>query len=307
MSGMIDRFLGEHGRSNRIEAMLGQAIVGGNANLAMELAERAELLAVRENIALIEQDGDDDDLYLILAGSFSIVVNGRRVAGRGRGEQIGEMAMIEPTQRRSATVVAEEEAVVAKVSSAVFTELGSRYPEMYRHLAKTLARRLRERNKFVGRYRDKIRVFIISSVEALPVARIVQNSFEHDPILSVLWTDGVFRVTSYALDALEAAVEDSDFAIAVAHGDDVTQFRGQDWPVPRDNVVFELGMFMGRLGRQRAILMEPREDKVRLPSDLSGITTILYRYEKGKDANALMAPACDRLRIHLLDLGPVNG
>lgn len=307
MSGMIDRFLGEHGRSNRVEAMLGQAIVGGNANLAMELAERAELLAVGENRTLIEQDGDDDDLYLILAGSFSIVVNGRRVAGRGRGEHVGEMAMIEPTQRRSATVVAEEEAVVAKVSSADFADLGSQYPEMYRHIAKTLARRLRERNKLVGRYREKIRVFIISSVEALPVARIVQNSFEHDPILSVLWTDGVFRVTSYALDALEAAVEDCDFAIAVAHGDDVAQFRGQDWPVPRDNVVFELGMFMGRLGRQRAILMEPREEKVRLPSDLSGITTILYRYEKGRDGNALMAPACDRLRNHILDLGPFNG
>lgn len=307
MSGMIDRFLGEHGRSNRVEAMLGQAIVGGNVNLAMELAERAELLALGENRTLIEQDGDDDDLYLILAGSFSIVVNGRRVAGRGRGEHVGEMAMIEPTQRRSATVVAEEEAVVAKVSSADFADLGSQYPEMYRHIAKTLARRLRERNKLVGRYREKIRVFIISSVEALPVARIVQNSFEHDPILSVLWTDGVFRVTSYALDALEAAVEDCDFAIAVAHGDDVTQFRGQDWPVPRDNVVFELGMFMGRLGRQRAILMEPREEKVRLPSDLSGITTILYRYEKGRDGNALMAPACDRLRNHILDLGPFNG
>jgi CRP-like cAMP-binding protein len=151
MSGMIDRLLGEPVRSNRVESMQAQAIVGGNANLAVELAERAELLAAAESRTLIEQDGDDDDLYVILAGSFSIVVNGRRVAGHGRGEHVGEIVMIEPTPRRSATVVAEEEAVFAKLSSAVFAELDSRYPEMYRNLAKTLARCLRERNKLVGR------------------------------------------------------------------------------------------------------------------------------------------------------------
>jgi len=64
---------------------------------------------------------------------------------------------------------------------------------------------------------------------------------------------------------------------------------------------------MGRLGRQRAILMEPRDEKVKLPSDMSGITTIPYRYEAGQDTSALMAPACDRLRAHILKLGPFNG
>lgn len=117
----------------------------------------------------------------------------------------------------------------------------------------------------------------------------------------------MFRATSYALESLESAVDESDFAIAVAHSDDLTLFRGEDWPAPRDNVVFELGLFMGRLGRKRAILMEPREDKVKLPSDLSGITTIPYNYEPGKDAAARMAPACNILRNHINDWGPFNG
>ncbi|MGB9028161.1 MAG: TIR domain-containing protein, partial [Rhodomicrobium sp.] len=80
----------------------------------------------------------------------------------------------------------------------------------------------------------------------------------------------------------------------------------KEWPSPRDNVIFELGLFMGRLGRSRAILMEPREEKVKLPSDLSGITTISYRFEKGGDAAALMAPACNALRDHIIALGPNN-
>jgi predicted nucleotide-binding protein len=103
---------------------------------------------------------------------------------------------------------------------------------------------------------------------------------------------------------LESAVDDSDFAIAIAHADDQTTWRDQKWPVPRDNVIFELGLFMGRLGRQRAILMEPRGDGVKLPSDLTGITTIPYRFEKGKDEEARIAPACSALRKHILGLGP---
>lgn len=307
MSGIINRFLGDAGRPNRVEAMLGQAIVAANKELAEELADRVEVVAVDKADVLIAQDGDDNDLFLIIAGSFGIVVNGQRVATRGRGDHVGEMALVEPTQYRSASVIADEPSIVAKVASNDITDIGSRYPEIYRQIAKSLSRRLRERNRLVGQYRDRTKVFIISSVEALPIARIIQNSFEHDPFLPVLWTDGVFRATSYTLDALEEAVEDCDFAIAVAHGDDLTQFRGQDWPSPRDNVVFELGLFMGKLGRKRAILMEPREDKVRLPSDLSGVTTIPYRYEPGRDATALMAPACNRLREHIIEWGPFNG
>jgi CRP/FNR family transcriptional regulator, cyclic AMP receptor protein len=123
-----------------------------------------------------------------------------------------------------------------------------------------------------------------------------QNAFEHDPFTTVVWTDGVFRVASYTLESLETQVDNSDFAIAIAHSDDFTESRGAVWPTARDNVIFELGLFMGRLGRARAILMEPRAEKVKLPSDLTGITTIPYRFENGEDAAALLAPACNVLR-----------
>jgi predicted nucleotide-binding protein len=153
--------------------------------------------------------------------------------------------------------------------------------------------------------RKRIRVFVISSREACPIARAVNNAFKHDDnILVDLWTEGTFRATHYTLEDLERKVEDSDFAVAIAQGDDVTESRDKHWPVPRDNVIFELGLFMGRLGRRRAILMEPREDKVKLPSDLAGISTITYRFEKGADAAALMAPACNQLRDLITELGP---
>lgn len=309
MSKMLDRFRGDDARDLRVEAFLSQTIVGRDGVLAEELADQAELLEYDAGQTLIEQNAEDDDIYHILSGSFGIHVNGRRTGVRGRSDHVGEMAAVEPTQRRSATVVADEPSIVGKLTAQQFASLGRKYPDIYRQIARSLSRRLLERNKLVGAFREKIRVFIISSAEARHVGRMVRNAFEHDTdtILATLWTDDVFKVANYTLQDLEAQIDDSDFAVAIAHADDLTESRGKPWPSPRDNVVFELGLFMGRLGRQRAILMEPRDEKVKLPSDMSGITTIPYRYASGTDTAALMGPACDKLREHILKLGPFNG
>jgi CRP/FNR family transcriptional regulator, cyclic AMP receptor protein len=303
---MLERFDGDVGRRRRITALLGQKMVAGNKDLAEKLADRLPLRAIEAGGRLIEQGGSDNDVYFILAGALDIVVNGHKVARRLPNEHVGEMAAIEPTQRRSASVVAAEASVVAVLSETDLSDFGRQYPEIYLCLARELARRLLQRNALVGTARENIRVFIISSVEALPVARLVQNAFARDPFTTMIWTDGVFKVSNYALESLEDEVDKSDFAIAIAHADDITEYRGSDWPSPRDNVIFELGLFMGRLGRHRAILMEPRGEGVKLPSDLAGITTIPYRFEKGLDAAAIMGPACNMLREHILRLGPNN-
>lgn len=303
---MLHRFEGDAGKRLRIETLLGQKMVGGNRQLAEQMEERIRLRQLKPGEVLIEQNASDNDVHLILAGSVDIVVNGRRMRSRGPNEHVGEMAAIEPNQRRAASAVVIEETVVATLTEADFSELASRHPEMYRCIARELARRLLQRNAHVTAARDQMRVFIISSVESLPVARVVQNAFAHDKFLTTLWTDGVFKVANYTLQSLEDQIDNSDFAIAIAHADDVTECRGKDWPTPRDNVVFELGLFMGRLGKERAILMEPRDDGVKLPSDLAGITTIPYRYVPGKDSAAHMAPACNALREHIYALGPNN-
>lgn len=303
---MIHRFEGDTGKRLRIEAIFNQKMVGGNRKLAESLADSVELIAVQPGAVLIKQGGSDNDVYFILAGAVDIIVNGRTVGRRVPNDHVGEMAAIEPTQKRSASVVVTEEGVVARIAEAELAKYGNRYPEIYRCIAKELSRRLLQRNALVNMTRDKIRVFIISSAESLAVARIVQNAFAHDPFTTVVWTDGVFKVAGYALESLEDEVDNSDFSIAIAHSDDLTESRGKAWPAPRDNVIFELGLFMGRLGKERAILMEPRDEGVKLPSDLAGITTIPYRYEKGKDAAAIMGPACNALRDHILRLGPNN-
>ncbi|MBP1804673.1 TIR domain-containing protein [Rubellimicrobium aerolatum] len=304
---MIERFQGDKGRRLLVEVLGNQKMLQGAAGLPEAVAERGDLREMQANEILIEQGADTNDVFLIIAGVCDVMVNGRTIAKRGPGEHVGEMAAVQPTQPRSATVRAGEKAVVLRLSEEAFSDLASRHPSIYRAIAQELSKRLLERNKTIGAYRERIRLFVISSREALAVARMIQNQFEHDPIDVELWTQGCFRAMNYTLQDLEEALDRADFAVAVAHADDVTESRDERWPAPRDNVVLELGLAMGRLGRSRALLMEPRGVDLKLPSDLLGITTIPYRFEKGGENDRLMGPACDKLREHMLRNGPANG
>lgn len=148
---------------------------------------------------------------------------------------------------------------------AQLSELAQAHPHLWRMLAKELARRLDQRNRLVTTTHDRVQVFIVSSVEALPIARAIQNAFAHDPFNVTVWTDGVFRASSFPITDLEVAVDQSDFAIAIVQPDDVATIRGKEVVTPRDNVIFELGLFIGRLGVRRSFLVEPRGEETKLP------------------------------------------
>ena len=303
---MIQRFEGDKGRKVLIDTLKDQKIVAGNEDLAEAIVAHADLIEIPTGTSIIEQGGDDNDVYLILAGSFDIVVHGRTISRRFPHDHVGEMAAIQPTQRRSASVVAAETSVVCKLTEPQFTDLAYKFPYIWRHCAKELARRLEYRNTLITGTHDKIRVFVISSAEALEIARAIQNAFEHDPFLVTVWTDGVFRASSYPVESLERQLDQSDFAIAIVQPDDMTESRGKSSPAARDNVIFELGLFIGRIGRSRSFLVEPRGEEVKLPSDLTGITTITYKYGDGTDLASALGSACNRMREIIKELGPNN-
>lgn len=299
---MIIRFQGDRGRALLIEELKKQKIAASIADLPEALADAGELHAVAKGQMLIEQNASDNDIYLLVSGVYQVVVNSKEVAKRFAGESVGELATISPIQKRAASILAEDDGVVLKITEQAFADIAGRFPDVWRRLAQDVARRLEQRNRLIRPPNEKVRVFVISSVEALPVARAIESLFAHDPFATIVWANGVFRVTNYTLESLETELDRSDFAVAIAHPDDQTTVRDVDWPSPRDNVVFELGFFMGRLGRSRAILMEPRATQVKLPSDLAGITSIRYRFDEA-EPTVSMGPACNELRDHIKRLG----
>jgi CRP/FNR family cyclic AMP-dependent transcriptional regulator len=146
------------------------------------------------------------------------------------------------------------------------------------------------------------KLFIISSSEAKSIAHAVRDGLEHD-VFSKVWDDGVFFAGGYPLEALEAEVAQADFAVAIAEPDDIVESRGVKAPTVRDNVLFELGLFMGKLTRYRAILVHPKVKGLKLPSDLHGLTVVPYEPGDPTTLAARLTPVCDQIRAVVKRLG----
>ncbi|MGD1853210.1 MAG: nucleotide-binding protein [Leptolyngbyaceae cyanobacterium] len=146
------------------------------------------------------------------------------------------------------------------------------------------------------------KIFIGSSSEGLDVAQTIQIAL--DPICeSTIWTQGVFGLGDGYLESLLNALEDFDFAILVLTPDDLITSRDQTSHAPRDNILFELGLFMGRIGRNRTFIVHDREKRLKIPSDLAGINTANYRLHEDGNLQASLGPATTKISNQIKRLG----
>lgn len=124
------------------------------------------------------------------------------------------------------------------------------------------------------------KAFIGSSKEGLPIARSLQLQLKDD-LPCVIWDQGtVFGLGDATIEALENAVHQFSFGIFVFTPDDKIVSRNVKKRVGRDNVLFELGLFIGKLSRRRAFLVHPSKRAISLPSDLHGMATATYDPDK---------------------------
>ena len=86
-------------------------------------------------------------------------------------------------------------------------------------------------------------------------------------------------------------------------GDDTIVSRETTHLVPRDNVTFELGLFMGKLDLDRTILVEPRNAQIKLASDLRGITTLTYRSGADDTLESRIQPVAHEISKHVRRVG----
>lgn len=122
----------------------------------------------------------------------------------------------------------------------------------------------------------KPKVFIASSSEGISIAYALQALMEHD-VDCTIWDQGIFSPSSYTLLDILNVLEKVDYGIFVFTFDDYTVMRDTKEYVARDNVVFELGIFLGHLGKERCFIVQPSGvENVHLPTDLLGIETIKY-------------------------------
>jgi 2-polyprenyl-3-methyl-5-hydroxy-6-metoxy-1,4-benzoquinol methylase len=141
----------------------------------------------------------------------------------------------------------------------------------------------------------KPRIFIGSSTEGRNIAEHVQLSLNRDAEVTV-WHQGVFGLSEGYLSSLVKASVQYDFAILVVTADDTRMKRGVQGQIPRDNVIFEMGLFMGALGPERTFLMCPHDKAIDLPTDLAGISVTTYGDRKDGNLYAAVGAACTQIR-----------
>jgi hypothetical protein len=126
---------------------------------------------------------------------------------------------------------------------------------------------------------DKPRIFLGSSAQQKKLLQALTRGLE-DIAHVEPWTTSLSPGTT-ALERLLELTHEVDYAAFVFARDDWTSASQSTSPSPesaqaspRDNVVFEAGLFGGALGMRRTFILHASGSK--LPSDLLGLTCIRY-------------------------------
>lgn len=140
----------------------------------------------------------------------------------------------------------------------------------------------------------KPRVFIGSSSEGESIAHAIEEHLvqETEP---VLWTSDVFLPSSTNIESLENTLDTVEFSVLVVTPDDIRTKRDSVSRVPRDNVIFELGLFMGKLGRSRTFIVTD-DITIQLPTDLLGMTLVSFDSRRSdSNVKAAVSPAASKI------------
>jgi len=150
----------------------------------------------------------------------------------------------------------------------------------------------------------KPRVFIGSSSEGLDLAKHLQVALEEDDLcIAKVWDQNVFEPSDYTMEALVRQAETCDFAVLVATADDVVSSRGGSRSAARDNVILELGLFIGALGRERTYIVKKEREDLHLPSDLVGLTWLQVSDRDDDDLSAAVTKPTLAIRRQIKKFG----
>lgn len=150
--------------------------------------------------------------------------------------------------------------------------------------------------------RTRPHVFVGSSSEGLEIAKTIQLLL--DPSCEVtIWNQGVFEPSTVVLDDLIEELQSCDFAVLVFTPDDLVKSRGKLSLSARDNVILELGMFLGRLGAERTFVVYDATADLKMPTDLAGITAVPYQPPQSGNWEAALGASCTRIIRKIERLG----
>ena len=153
-----------------------------------------------------------------------------------------------------------------------------------------------------------INIFIGSSTNGVNQVECLKKLLESNKDIAVscdIWTDPkIFKPSISTLDNLLAEAnklhKSNGYAILIFSPDDkvylnrgINNSEGEAVVSPRDNVIFELGLFLGKLddiNREHVMFLQTTDNNIRIFSDMLGITNIPYKFQRTHIENSLLEP-----------------
>jgi hypothetical protein len=143
----------------------------------------------------------------------------------------------------------------------------------------------------------KPRIFIGSSTEGLSIAESLKNHFSSWAECDIWNERNIFLVNKSNLENLDELLGLYEYGVMIATGDDQVYSRGESNQAVRDNILFEFGLFMGRLGRERTFYV--CEEGIRVPSDLHGISLLKVPNSNGDEKEIAIRENASRIRDYI--------
>jgi predicted nucleotide-binding protein len=154
--------------------------------------------------------------------------------------------------------------------------------------------------------RPKPRVFVGSSSSARQIAEAFVSELSRTRLAQVVpwWRSPEFvpmtSILSGLLKAVDKGVSAYDFGLFILAADDVLISKGKQSSTPRDNVIFELGLFLGAYGQDRTFAVIQEADKpslkVKAPSDFGGIIIPSFEVNNKKVLKSAVREAAAQIR-----------
>ncbi len=151
----------------------------------------------------------------------------------------------------------------------------------------------------------KPRIFIGSASESLAIARQLEVRLQKKGEV-ILWDSTIATIGIPYLDVLINIVDTVDFAIFIFSDDDKVTSRGIDFDAPSANIIFELGLFMSKLGMHRTYIVNSI-DNLKMPTDLAGVTYGLFKKDRSDNNLAhAVSPVCTLIEEQVANHGIRN-
>ncbi|WP_235941527.1 TIR domain-containing protein [Paenibacillus puerhi] len=159
---------------------------------------------------------------------------------------------------------------------------------------------------------EKSKLFIGSARETIKYVNALHRLLGYHAEVTP-WHAGTFEANHSTMESLERRLHATDFAVFVFSPDDVVHMRDKVYLSPRDNTLFEMGLFWGKLRRDRVFYLVPERvpshrhnieiDQFHIPSDLQGLTVLTYEIRTDGNYTAAVNVACDEIVGRIEKLG----